>query len=172
MSDARYRPILFSPLMVRAILDGRRKQTRRVVNGGDPGWPHAPTQVIGDTTCWGLDGFDVRRCPYGAPGDRLWVRESWRVYGDHGRDKASTSTCTGPDSCEYKADFSGEELEMREWRPSIYMPRWASRITLKVTGVRVERVQQISEEDAIAEGCPYRSGCGCRSSRRFFRCWS
>lgn len=136
------RPILFSAPMVRAILDGRKTQTRRVmkVQPGDVLW-----RSNGRDWLW-LDNDDgpltepapCIRCPYGVPGDRLWVRETWAKPGEVG------------DSIEYRAD-NDDPLAGR-WRPSIHMPRWASRITLEVTGVRVERLQDISEDDARAEG--------------------
>ena len=170
------RPILFSAPMVRAILDGRKTQTRRVVKPGSTqtwmpnGVPSAVARWEHRKDGWWsmqvgtperivhcgveMDGGHIGciRCPYGVPGARLWVKETFRVHGDCGRDKASTSTCTGPDDCEFAADFNGMELDAREWRPSIHMPRWASRITLEVIGVRVERLQEISEADAKAEG--------------------
>lgn len=120
--DMKERPIILSGPMVRAILAGAKTQTRRVVK----------PQAMGQ---WG----PVVPCPYGRPGDRLWVREAWRpVHGGYSDLGAR-----------YRADF---ERDQTVWRPSIHMPRWASRITLEVTGVRVERLQDISEADAQAEG--------------------
>lgn len=133
MSD---RPILFSAPMVRALLAGTKTQTRRAVRP-QPDWVHEG----GAERRSGAD-FAMIRCPYGVPGDRLWVRETWTFgVGDCGhRDDG------GP--YRYGADggFSAR------WRPSIHMPRVASRITLEVTGVRVERLQAISEADCMAEG--------------------
>lgn len=119
------RPILFSAPMVRAIVAGTKTQTRRIVKPGvlEDGWPIA---------------YAAERCPYGAPGDRLWVRETWAKAGEVG------------DDIEYRAD-NPDPLGAR-WRPSIHMPRWASRLLLEVTAVRVERLQDISEDDACAEG--------------------
>ena len=154
----RERPILFSGPMVRAILAGRKTQTRRLVKA-----PHAADAWIFDGALglWesGIEADYGRlghgeyvRCPYGVPGDRLWVRETW--YCDVPHDD--------PDRDEhlyYRADGEArdqfEQLDppnIRLWKPSIHMPRWASRLTLDVTGVRVERLQDISEEDARGEG--------------------
>jgi hypothetical protein len=129
------RPILFSGGMVRAILDGSKTQTRRVVkhSGGmefDPQDPHY-------------------RCPHGTPGDRLWVRETWA----HERDGTGCPDDTG---VLYRATDPGwddEETGLR-WRPSIFMPRIASRILLEITDVRVQRLQEISADDCRAEGHP------------------
>ena len=124
------RPILFSAPMVRAILDGRKTQTRRIVKniGIVPG--------IGEI----LKGSDDIKewpelCPYGKPGDRLWVRETFCYHDDLAMYL-------------YKAD----DVTCCKWKPSIHMPRIASRILLEVVNVRVERLNDISEEDAIAEG--------------------
>lgn len=148
------RSILFSAPMVLALLDGRKTQTRRTVKLPDArAW-------------WMLGSFDrqkavfcettnpargrVVRCPYGAPGDRLWVRETWAtltgngvrtVYRADGEDPR-----TGPWTDEQR------KANPMKWRPSIYMPRTLSRITLEITRVRVERLQDISAEDAEAEG--------------------
>lgn len=132
------RPIIFSGAMVRAILDGTKTQTRRVIRLG------RGVSILGDGN---LAQRDDHRCPYGEPGDRLWVKETHqirqRVIGS--RLTARTETWVN-----YRADAENVE----RWRPSIYMPRWASRITLELTDVRVQRVQSISEEDARAEGAP------------------
>jgi hypothetical protein len=139
------RPILFSSPMVRAILERRKRQTRRVVKGFEIKGPNPPdTYDFYKGEEWvgavGLDGRGnaTQLCPYGKPGDRLWVRETcW--------------TKEGFDYALYVAD--GHEY-VAEWkkRPSIFMPRWASRITLEVTGVRVERLAELSDKDAIADG--------------------
>jgi len=122
------RPILFSGPMVRAILEGRKTQTRRIVK----------PQPLRDRGVMAFnDGEHPQmRCPYGKPGDRLWVRETWCPDVE-------------PYTFRYKAD--GDE-PLERWRPSIHIPRWASRITLEVVSVRVERLQNISEDDALAEG--------------------
>lgn len=137
--------------MVRAILEGRKTVTRRVMNpqpefvwgSGNNGEAHVRYPGGSQPDPW-------IKCPYGQVGDRLWVREAW------------FDNCPGygPEQAElyYKADglpdFDGEESELR-WRPSIHMPRWASRLTLEIVSVRVERLQDISEADAIAEGGVY-----------------
>lgn len=159
------RPIIFSAPMVRALLDGQKTQTRRVLKlaGRAPEYI-GPIGCQDDPTCWGWDhadggyitvaGDDNDHLPgwrdgwrdwsgaY-APGDRLWVREAvcwvsawgWRYRADN------------DDLTEKR-----EAGEVGRWRPSIHMPRWASRLTLTVTDVRVQRLQDISEADAIAEG--------------------
>lgn len=138
MTQATERPILFSAPMVRAILEGRKTQTRRIVK-------HQPLPWVGpDPPGW------PPPCPYGQLGDRLWVRETW-----------AQPTSLDPGPTFYRADYPScvprqfenvPPAEAVRWRPSIHMPRWASRITLDVTGVRIERLQDISEADAMAEG--------------------
>ena len=141
-------PILFNGEMVRAILLGTKTQTRRVVkpqpHGEGPGGYPVPQAIVD--------------CPYGQPGDTLWVRETWKATLMRTGIRPIVKIC-------YRASpgvFNGVLFEddvlppLRQldgkWRPSIHMPRWASRITLEVTGVRVERVQEISEDGARAEG--------------------
>ena len=138
------RPILMSGAMVRAILDGSKTQTRRIVK---PQPEHGIIPCAWVDTLWAeLDAKGGCRChmapvrfPYGAPGDRLWVRETFAHHFGELRYRADES----PDSYYYGA---------KGWKPSIFMPRALSRITLEITGVRVERVQDISEDDAWAEG--------------------
>ena len=130
--------------MVRAILDGRKTQTRRVIK---------EKLMRGE-------GAHVNNCPYGKPGDRLWVRETWQgpLFYDEIPEDWNSDKYKTPEYCYYKAsgdscDFTDSDDNFVErWSPSIHMPRWASRILLEVTNVRVERLQDISEEDAIAEG--------------------
>ena len=153
------RPILFSGPMVRALLNGSKTQTRRVVKARadknmGPRCVLQPHELARE-----VNRGDYQNCPYGQPGDRLWVRETWQgplaTEDDH-----YPEGLYSPKFCEYAADggptpeftTADDELVCR-WRPSIHMPRWASRITLEITGVRVERLQDISEADAIAEGC-------------------
>jgi hypothetical protein len=148
------RPILFSGPMVRAILEGRKTQTRRVVNIDID--PKVGRFLEADPSgFWGFandDHFPIQciHCPYGIKGDRLWVRETWTPV--------STYEPSAETGALYKADFIGSEdfVDWR-WKPSIHMPRWASRITLEITGLRVERLQEISEADAIAEGIQHRT---------------
>lgn len=161
------RPILFSVPMVKAILDGRKTVTRRVVKPqpteGGLEWA---TACGGDFAAWQdplllLDehsedgGPCQRKCPYGRIGEKLWVRETWmdllgtgieRKTGDHGRYAYAADTPPGSYGDDQRKAYG------LKWRPSIHMPRAASRITLEVTGVRVERLQDISETDAVAEG--------------------
>jgi len=152
------RPILFSAPMVRAILDGRKTVTRRPVKGLSTSFAvtTAADESPLNSVCWNVGG-PIIRCPYGKPGDRLYVRETCLI-NDY------REACVPVDeraSCEihYRADgvpdFEGEEEPIR-WRPSIHMPRWASRILLEITDVRVERLQDISRADIRAEGlqCP------------------
>ena len=147
------RPILFSGPMVRAILEGRKTQTRRIVkpqphtslNDGEPcglGW-HTPKVTMERwQTAETFSKELSRHCPYGKPGDRLWVRETFADVG---------WPPTGPQYV-YRADPDSGDNDVQKWRPSLFMPRAASRITLEVVSVRVERLNAISEEDAKAEG--------------------
>lgn len=160
-------PILFSGEMVQAILDGRKTQTRRVIKD-QPALPYLWNKVSPNGfQMWtsnpqqGEKGnTELRLCPYGAPGDRLWVRETWRaVELDNGNDgilyKADNhfkSIENSQAAADLWCDAYADRKYGNKWRPSIFMPRWASRIALAVTDVRVERLQEISEEDAIAEG--------------------
>lgn len=146
------RPILFSGPMVRAILEGRKTQTRRVINfkrlssirrGRLFYSPPFKSWAIANTADYGthIDEHVVLvNCPYGDRGDRLWVRETWGESG-HNRFEYRASPADG-------TDFRS----VSRWRPSIHMPREASRITLEITDVRVQRLQDISDEDAMAEG--------------------
>lgn len=137
---------MFSAPMVRAILAGTKTQTRRIVKL--PDWFHEEYPRFG--------AYEIRAevaCPYGVPGDRLWVKETWgAVSGGLAvqRSLRPRDMDRGLVRIEYRAD--GHPDDGRVWRPSLFMPRWASRITLEVTAVRVERVQAITEADAMAEG--------------------
>jgi hypothetical protein len=161
----RERPILFSGPMVRAILEGRKTQTRRVMMPQPNVAPHVCTardlaswrkrQSDPIVACWfvgeqpegaNLDWL-MKRSPYGVVGDRLWVRETWscprQIGGSFVREKRM-----------YKADELSPWLDYSSvvWKPSIHMPRQFSRITLEITAVRVERLQSISDDDAHTEG--------------------
>ncbi len=130
------RPILFQGEMVRAILDGRKTQTRRKVKLTADGHVQAPSKHL---RWYPTDPGALQACRYGAPGDTLWVRETWAGHAS---------------GIDYAADFAVICLpQAGPWRPSIHMPRWASRITLEVKGVRIERLHDITEDDARAEGC-------------------
>ena len=165
-------PILFSGPMVRAILEGRKTQTRRMVKASQfPGKFHARCLAVGVSQTLRemyFEGrFDERPFPHGAVGDRLWVRETWAAYTpqDYFTGECDEIACapagmperygTTRSDVVYQAD--GKSSPYR-WRPSIHMPRWASRILLEVTGVRVERLWDIAEEDARAEGVDRANG--------------
>ena len=147
------RPIPFRDWEVRAILDGRKTQTRQKMKVQPYPDSIVTTEHYHQTVIdrhgdmqpgpeifgahWN-DGECGLRCPYGAPGDSLWVRETWARHAS---------------GVDYAADFAAvSRPQAGPWRPSIHMPRWASRITLRITEVRVERLQDISEDDAGAEG--------------------
>ena len=175
------RPIIFSGEMVRAILEGRKTQTRRVIK------PHPIDSRTDSAThdhallnwFWadefGLLG-EAFKCPFGVPGDRLWVRE--------------TFVLTNHQQPVYRADFKDKRGDLWtsiaddptdvKWRSSLYMPRRYSRLTLEITGIRVERLQVISEEDAKAEGvaktCGHPDlgallGVGCSHVEGFAQLW-
>ena len=132
--------------MVLAILEGRKTMTRRAVNEK---WKPIVEAVMNTNGKWGFEILEGSlTTPYGQPSDRLWVRESWKVVKEH--DKTPPRNIPSCFSVEYPAtDIPWLDGKIRQ---SIFMPRWASRITLKITGIRVERLNDISEEDAIAEG--------------------
>lgn len=157
------RPILFSTPMVKAILEGRKTQTRRIVKPQVQEiyyMKNAPLDYHNYTRepwkPWKYDLDDGNSgsmlCPYGEHGDRLWVRETWFPT----RFDVKQMLSRGDTSCiRYKADGTydpGRDCVGRSWKPSIHMPKAAARIWLEVEEVRVERLQEISEEDAIAEG--------------------
>lgn len=131
------RPILFNSQMVQAIFEGRKTQTRRVAKCfGDLDKP-----IMFDDGSWNAIGTQCGMmtqvaCPYGKVGDRLWVRETFHLAGFG--------------MVDYKAD--NINIRPAKWKPSIFMPKWASRITLEITNIRVERLNDISENDAKAEG--------------------
>ncbi|MGY7804366.1 hypothetical protein L1S06_04110 [Klebsiella pneumoniae] len=157
------RGMIFNGEMVRAILDGRKTQTRRIMKPqpepcprGGHWWPsnvfktmlHVEDEMQNGKGGWG--GLVGDACPFGDVGDRIWVRETWAEAG-----------ASAPDLKLYRANYPEHVPSIYEnvppaeeirWTPSIHMPRWASRILLEITGVRVERLNAISEEDAEAEG--------------------
>ncbi len=177
------RPILFSGPMVRAILDGRKTQTRRVVKGFTP--PECrgrhECRIEGGFGKWYLDGQlathsgEWLQMRYGQPGDRLWVRETWCVWKEFDN-LAPSKLWPGDEVSQLAVDYAANparvwcNADAGKWRPSIHMPRWASRITLEVTGVRVERLQDISDSDAKAEGVEDSDTSTARMS--FARLWS
>jgi hypothetical protein len=158
----RERPLLMSGPMVRAILAGTKTQTRRVLS-------LPPTERLirmiapspAAPTLWDAHGTDELglvwhsiECPYGVPGDRLWVRETFQPFFKDGwiyLADAGTHRMNAVDEAHAKASWP-------RWKPSIHMPRVASRITLEVTDVRVQRLQDISGDDARAEGIPQMHG--------------
>jgi hypothetical protein len=155
------RPILFSGPMVRALLAGTKAQTRRIVKpqpANDPAKHHPIEPYCSSGGAWnwvlaatGRGTGDPFPCPYGVPGDLLWVRESmqrqpggWAYMADGGDVMAHRNKAL--EVVSWAHHYGGKSA------PSIHMPRWASRLTLEITDVRVERLQDISEEDAEAEG--------------------
>lgn len=156
-------PIIFSGPMVRAILEGRKIQTRRVIKPQ----PDKEVKQVGFSFFanfaegeieWRYERGKFRivkcRCPYGKQGDQLWVRETFATPGNWDDHKPSEllENWFIPQQLKYRATEEFPEGGYYTWRPSIFMPRWASRITLQVERIRVERLQDITEEDAIAEG--------------------
>lgn len=157
---ATFKPILFSGAMVRAILKGRKTQTRRAIK---PQFPcdAEPNELSDKNDYWqmswhsgvwwdavSVDEDSIRKCPYGKPGDFLWVKETYVQCAEKENHKHAKDGFT------YRADWSHEDDLCRDftWKSSIYMPRIASRILLKVVDIKVERVQDIRKKDAIAEG--------------------
>lgn len=190
-TTTKERPILFSGPMVQAILDGRKTQTRRIVkpqpvlvNGGrtwdwpkpSPYKPHRERGISAASWANGLKdpaGLLNHLCPFGAPGERLWVRERfsgpWCFEAASGRAAIPPAKWARTSDIWYWADGNPPSGDWTKPRPSIHMPRHASRLTLEIVSVRVERLQEISEEDARAEGiidggctnCGESEPCGC-----------
>src|SRR6185436_3459672 len=177
MTAPRERGIIFSAPMVRAILEGRKMQTRRVLT---PQPLYTPSSgLIWNGCAYGVTtdgrpftGTIVKKCPHGRPGDRLWVRETFNIvhvsidpetgYGD---DVQAAPNIPKDDrggwwsrvwrATDEQADYHRDDRGFA-WRPGIHMPRWASRITLEIAEVRVQRLQEISDDDARVEGVdPY-----------------
>lgn len=145
------RGMIFNSEMVRAILDGRKTQTRRPVK-----FPfkdrNLGCELSGNELAGELSSGNYLNSPFGKPGDRIWVRETWAEAG-----------ASAPDLKLYRANYPDHvpshyenvpPVDEIRWKPSIHMPRWASRILLGITDVRVERLNAISQADAIAEGAP------------------
>jgi hypothetical protein len=163
-APVKERPILMSAPMVRACLRevDPKTQTRRVVKP-QPDWlPEVHSVERTEALFWPLAGegrghqcgAPLTRCPYGVPGDTLWVREAWtQVPASAYRMSEGVQQTVNPGDPDMAAIYAaGWDRSIPKWRPSIHMPRWASRITLRITDVRVERLQDISEADAKAEG--------------------
>jgi hypothetical protein len=157
------RPILFSGPMVQAILAGRKTQTRRIISSpsqkhdcialvdyGHGFWPYLSDDGESSITD---DGNETPiKCPYGAPGVRLWVRETFALWRE-GFDRRGHVVYRADMKDKAGEDFSRPDLMgLSKWYPSIHMKRVYSRITLEITEIRVQRLQEISEEDAKAEG--------------------
>lgn len=162
------RPMLMSGPMVRALNACTKTQTRRTIKTQPSEIHFTPERhsyltgarvEIQAGKAWAVFEYTMGEveaipCPYGKPGDRLWVRESWCEASPEHRDHRNVRQAF------YKADGESEEIRQRfiqaghdyRWRPSIHMPRWACRLTLEIIRVRVERLQDISEVDCIAEG--------------------
>lgn len=145
----RERPILFSAPMVRALLEGRKTQTRRVVK------PQPEAYADGAGFAWGKKcggGIEwmAKWCPYGVPGDRLWVRETFSISTS-----VPISQMKGPLARRHLwfwADGNPEDGDWTRPKPSIFLPRWGSRLLLEITEVRVERLQAITNVESQAEG--------------------
>ncbi|MHA0993172.1 hypothetical protein [Enterobacter ludwigii] len=149
------RGMIFNGEMVRAILDGRKTQTRRIMKNQPAGdYPDTPAlirSVDGGFQWYGHYGeSSIFNCPFGAVGDRIWVRETWAEAGA-GAPALKLYRANYPEHVPTHYENVPPASDIR-WTPSIHMPRWASRITLEITGVRVERLNSISQEDAQAEG--------------------
>lgn len=159
------RPIIFNSAEVRAILDGRKTMMRRVIKPQPFEIPYLDRHENIESACFWRYGEEredwptPKDCPFGQPGDRLWVRETWRA----------SNPVAGWVDCQYKAGMNrlvylkGKEYKQAErfgmhrsiqdkWTSPVLMPRWASRIMLEIINVHVERLQDISEEDALGEG--------------------
>ncbi|MTF08727.1 hypothetical protein FVB40_06595 [Raoultella ornithinolytica] len=155
------RGMIFNAEMVRALLDGRKTQTRRPIKWKETRFTEIGEREDGSKWPWSEDAEHAcdfwHPCPFGAVGDRIWVREAFRVH----------SRATDVATLVYKASERNSWTEQtrrvpvavcnkpatpEKWTPSLHMPRWASRILLEITDVRVERLNAISEEDAEAEG--------------------
>lgn len=161
------RGMIFNGEMVRAILDGRKTQTRRPIKWKQTRFTEIGEREDGSNWPWSEDTEKVcdywHPCPFGAVGDRIWVRETFQgPLFDYEKMESyleDSSKFEKPEFCQYAADgkpapeyYDADDNLHCGWRPSIHMPRWASRINLEITDVRVERLNNISQEDAQAEG--------------------
>lgn len=165
------RPIIFSGEMVRALIDGRKTQTRAVIepqpefkDGHTPFVYTSPAAVpfidhstlgyrVGSFEYPYLHEGEEVRCPFGMPGDKLWVREKWAEVFCGEACNACYAVCDGTPAM-FAAQDDAELNEPLKWRSAIYMPRWASRLTLVISAIGVERLQEISVSDVFSEGCP------------------
>lgn len=177
------RPILFSGAMVRAILQSQKQQTRRVLRDQNPVdlgacmyGAHLSRRAVHDHGKLVGTRLAPVHCPYGVPGDRLWVREN----GWERPERTPRMMREGADTWSpYYFDADGltdtDQDQFKAWgfkrRPSIHMPRWACRMVLEVTGVRVERLQDISHDDACAEGIENTRGGKAACVARYRQLW-
>jgi hypothetical protein len=169
-------PLLFQPDMVRATLEDRKNQTRRTrglekINADKGAWRYDGVNINGDHLFFNvhaaISGHDpqdcalIIKCPYGKAGDLLWGRETWRVVERepdmvdgilYAADKTFIPIENTPEAAGRWVIANNNGKHGDHWRPSIFLPRWASRITLEITDVRVERLQDITQEDIAAEG--------------------
>lgn len=158
--EVKSRGIIFKGEMVRAILEGRKSQTRLAVK------PQPNQDQIDD---WLFNHGKIKRtgleilnslfedsieCPYGQPGDQLWVRETWALTGGFADVIASEldGDTMSDENIKYRADQDSYDDVVQSWRPSVHMQKWASRINLEITNVRIECLQDISDDDARSEG--------------------
>jgi hypothetical protein len=142
VSECTQRPIAFAAAMVRAVLENRKTQTRRLI------FPQP--DIVGRDSAGNFIPFQGGRsirCPFGVAGDRLWVRERWAY-----RNQFDNPASRDPGPIVYAADAASANLRGRAWRQSRAMPKIASRIVLQITGIRIERLNRISPADARAEG--------------------
>ena len=168
---ARERPIPFNGAMVRAILSGAKTQTRRAIKlphhnplgqweactSGGHGARDRKGNLVPEEVCiWHTRTGDTLVCPFGQPGDRLWVRETWRgvvnIAPPGSYEYAVARYVPEREHCRRVEYAATQTPDSEPWRPSIHMPRWACRLVLEIADVRVERLQAISEADAKAEG--------------------
>jgi hypothetical protein len=170
--------------MVRAILDGSKTQTRRSLKHQPTPLPnglfaydpeeenHHLLKPDGTSAVPGFEKWLASECHHGQPGDRLWVRETFSPWAD----EATKEILRAKEAVIYRADYRDKcpPLEVggcEHWKPSIFMPRWASRITLQITGVRVERLNQISVSDCLAEGIDPKSNSGNSAYTAYAALW-
>jgi hypothetical protein len=165
------RPIIFSGESIRAILDGHKTQTRRVIKPQPPeGYVF---QSVGTHAAFAnperpkahQNEWVLVRSPYGGVAEnRLWVRETWRP--------CYCQKCQRNEIPVHEIEYRADGDDPHGWKPSIHMPRWASRITLRITAVRVERLQDIKTEDIKAEGVNFAEGMTLLNQRRFEDTWN
>ncbi len=151
------RGVVFNDDMVRTILEGRKTQTRRPVKNVRADnclVIRKPTKKRNGVYTHVMDALEHGLCPFGNVGDRIWVRETFNAFwlDNDVIQEIKDGVSLASELCDYKADYSDSSKPAEGWTPSIHMPRWASRILLEITDVRVERLHDMSEADAKAEG--------------------